>query len=77
MFVNIHTNVDNQNQLVKILWALTVAYDDLGPFPRIMENTWTHCSLVTPHGDMELGKHWLGLPDGTKPLPEPMSTCHK
>ena len=41
----------------------------------------THCGLVTPHGDRDLGQHWiLGnglLLDGTKPLPEPMLTHHK
>ena len=41
----------------------------------------THCDLVTPYGDMNLGQH-IGsgnglLPDGTKPLPEPMLTYHQ
>ena len=39
----------------------------------------THWSLVTPYGDIELCQHWLGnglLPDGTKPLPEPMLNKH-
>ena len=42
----------------------------------------THCGLVKPCGDIDLGQHWLlinanGLmPDGTKPSPEPMLTYH-
>ena len=36
----------------------------------------THCGLVMPYGDIELGQHWfIGLLlEGTKPLPEPMSS---
>ena len=40
----------------------------------------THYGLVTPYGNRELGQHCSGnglLPDGTKPLPEPMLTCHQ
>ena len=32
------------------------------------------------YGNIDLGQHWLSnglLPDGTKPLPEPMLTCHQ
>ena len=41
----------------------------------------THCCLVTPYGDIDLGQHCHGssnglLPDGTKPLPETMLTYH-
>ena len=39
----------------------------------------THCGLVASYGDRSLGQHYSGsgnglLPDGTKPLPEPMLT---
>ena len=40
--------------------------------------TLTWCGLVTPNGDID--QHWLRwclLPDGTKPLPEPMFTYHQ
>ena len=36
----------------------------------------THCGLITPYGDIDLGQHWLRL-DGTKPLPEPILTNHQ
>ena len=39
----------------------------------------THCGLVTPYSDIDLGQHWLRyglLPEGTKPLPEPILTYH-
>ena len=39
----------------------------------------THCSLLMPYGDIDLGQHWSGnglLPDGTKPFPEPTLTYH-
>ena len=35
----------------------------------------THCGIVTPYGGINLGQNWVGnglLPDGTKPLPQPM-----
>ena len=36
----------------------------------------THSGLaVTPHGDIDPGQHLLTC--GTKPLPEPMLTCHQ
>ena len=34
----------------------------------------THCGLLTPYGDIDLGQHW---PDGTKPSPEPVLTYHQ
>ena len=39
----------------------------------------THCGIVTPYDDINMGKHWLGslLTDGTKPLPKPMLTYHR
>ena len=40
----------------------------------------THCGLVTPYGDRDLVNIGSGnglLPDGTKPLPEPMLTYHQ
>ena len=40
----------------------------------------SHCGLVTPHGNINLGRHWLKngmLPYGTKPLPEPESANHQ
>ena len=40
----------------------------------------THCCLVTPYGDIDLVKFGSVsglLPDGTKPVPEPMLTYHK
>ena len=40
----------------------------------------THCGLVTPYGDRDLGQHWYRyslLPDGTKPLPEPILTQYQ
>ena len=44
-------------------------------------NVLTHCGLVTPYDDMDLGE-WFGtgnnlLPDGTKPLPKRMLTYHQ
>ena len=55
-------------------------------FNRSDTNTWnpprllTHCGLMTPYGGRYLGQHGSGnglLPDGTKPLPEPMSIYHQ
>ena len=40
----------------------------------------THCSLVTPYGVMKLDQHWstlTNMPDGTKPLSEPMLIYHQ
>ena len=38
----------------------------------------THCCLVMPYGDVELGQLWHGLlPNCTKPLPVPMLTYHQ
>ena len=38
----------------------------------------THCGLVTPNGDTDLGQHWLrSWFEGTKPLPEPKLTYHQ
>ena len=40
----------------------------------------THCGLVTPYGIRYLGNAGSGkglLPDGIKPLPEPMLTYHQ
>ena len=37
----------------------------------------THCVLLTPYGDIDLGQHWLTqcfVPDSTKPLSELVST---
>ena len=42
--------------------------------------TVTHCGLVTSYGDTDLGNiGWDNgvLPDDTKPLPEPILTCHQ
>ena len=36
----------------------------------------THCGLVSPYGDTDIGSGTGLLPDGTKPLPEPMLTYH-
>ena len=45
-----------------------------------------HCDQATQYGDIDLGQHWLRyqhwprkwlVPDGTKPLPEPMLTYHQ
>ena len=39
----------------------------------------THCGLGTPYRDIEMVNIGSGnglLPDGTKPLPEPVSTSH-
>ena len=39
----------------------------------------THCGLVTPYGDIiwvNIGSGNGLLPEGTKPLPEPMLTYH-
>ena len=41
----------------------------------IVINSLTHCELVTSYDDMDLGQQGPGnrlLPDGAKPLPEPM-----
>ena len=43
-------------------------------------NELTHCGLVAPYADIDMGQPGSGnglLPDGTKPLPEPMLTYHK
>ena len=43
-------------------------------------NELTHCGLVAPYGDKKLvniGSDNDLLPDGTKPLPEPMLTFHQ
>ena len=37
-------------------------------------NVLSHCGLVTPYGNRDLGQHW---PDGTKPLREPMLTYYE
>ena len=42
----------------------------------------THCSPVTPYGDIDIGQHRLTirnglLPNSTKPLPELMLTCYQ
>ena len=40
----------------------------------------THCGLVMPYDDIDLVNIGSGnglLPDGTKPLPEPVLTYHK
>ena len=40
----------------------------------------THCGLLMPYGDMDLGNIGSGnglLPDGTKPLSEQMLTYHQ
>ena len=37
----------------------------------------THCDLVMPYGNIDLGQHCLGnalVPDSAKPLPESMMT---
>ena len=42
-------------------------------------NILSHCGLMTPYGDIDLGEHSCNavlLPDGTKPLPEPMLNNH-
>ena len=36
----------------------------------------THCGLVTPCSDRDRGQHWLNVPSGNKPLPEPTLTYH-
>ena len=47
----------------------------------LVSNELPRCSLMTPYGGAELGRHWHGynglLPDGTKTLPEPMLTYHQ
>ena len=41
----------------------------------------THCGLVTPYGNIKLGETLASgnglLPYNTKPLPEPMLSCHQ
>ena len=60
-------------------FALTMQFAvDAVMRPRSLSNY--HCGLVTPNGDKNLGQHWPRyglLPDGTKPLPEPMLTYHQ
>ena len=49
--------------------------DGKSPFVQL-----THWGLVTPNDDRDLGQIGSGnglLPDGTKPLPEPMLTDHQ
>ena len=47
-----------------------------------LQFTLTHCGLETPYDDKDLGKYWLRctcnslLPDGVKPLPEPILTYY-
>ena len=58
--------------------------------PSPISTLWNYCftggsrlrlfGLVTSYGPIELGQHCSGnglLPDGTKPLPEPMLTYHQ
>ena len=50
------------------------------PLPRVNGLMSAHCGLVTPYGDIILVNNGSGnglLPDGTKPLPEPMFTYHE
>ena len=59
---------------VYMLWCL---FDDFIRDSTLKLNELTHCGLLTPYGDRDLGQNWLSnglLPDGTKPLPEPMLT---
>ena len=40
----------------------------------------THCGLMMPYGNKYMDQHDSGnglLPDGTKPLPQPMLTYHR
>ena len=50
-------------------------------FIVVSQKPLNHCGPVTPYGDINLGQHWHSgnglLPDGTKPLPEPMLTFHQ
>ena len=57
----------------------TLCQTDL-PYDTRDECTLTHCGLGAPYGDIDLGKTGSGnglLPDGTKPLPEPMLPNHQ
>ena len=47
---------------------------------RLFIQALTHCGLMTPYGDeiwVNIGSGNGLLPDGTKPLPEPMLTDHQ
>ena len=49
-------------------------------FPGVFFKKLTHCGLVMPYGELDLGQQGSGnglVPDGTKPLPEPMLTYHQ
>ena len=70
------------------LQSLEVITDALLEIMEVREEMLTHCGLMTPCGDEEwrLKVTWIWvnissgnglLPDGTKPLPEPMLTCHQ
>ena len=37
-------------------WVSTIAADALAPFST---RPLTHCGLVMPYGDRDLGQHWL------------------
>ena len=42
-------------------------------FIQLIQCQLTNCGLVNPYGGLDLGQHWPRLlPDGTKPLTEPM-----
>ena len=43
----------------------------------IRKKVLTHCGLVAPYIWFNIGSGNDLLPDGTKPLPEPMLTCHQ
>ena len=58
-----------------IAWVIWTFYNSISWFRDVL----THCGLVMPYVDMCLVNIGLGnglLPDGTKPLPEPMLTYH-
>ena len=64
------------SRMVNSLWASRKILSGMLSHPVVFL---THCCLVTPYGDRVLVNIGSGnglLPDGTKPLPEPMLTNH-
>ena len=79
-------NLATHHSLI-VLWIFMRSLADINvKYMSLSENIWisnrflTHCGLVMPHGIIYLHQHGSGnglLPDGTKPLPEPMLTHHQ
>ena len=62
-----------------VYWLLSVFVSDPSKYMYLYSDL-THCGLVMPYGNIHLGQHCTCnglLPDGTRPLPEPMLIYHQ